>query len=256
VSLNGYYTDYFYQFNLGTRFLFFQHNLGDRKTSWENRSTIGAVLLAGAETRNLDFELDGLNHQTQNNLGLGYNFVVYRDGTNTSHRAGGFAVHIHNLSIYHENDIFGFEGRDRYRTGQFHFSYLMQRMKVTSGVQLWTGETRQAPLFRDNSCDDCNSGYRDLRDTPFGRTSHGILYAGIQMDYGYGQNATVRFGWDSEYVRHIFQNKLIHDLGKLIRRPTPHYPMLDSEGLPVFNKNDTRKTRPYLYLGANTGWAY
>lgn len=255
VTINGYYTDHFYQFNLGTRFWFFERNLGNRKNSWENRSTIGLVLLAGEEERIIDFEVDGLNHQTNKNLGVGYNFVIYSDGTNSSHRAGGFGIHIHEFALYHENDIFGFEGRDRYRTGQFHFSYQHDRFKFTTGVQLWTGETRQAPLI-ENSCEDCNSGYRDLRDTPYGRTSHGILYAGLRMDHAFGQNSAFRIGWDGERVRHIFQNKLIHDIGKFIRRPTPHYPMLDANGLPTFDKTKARPTRPYLSISANSGWAY
>jgi len=256
INVNTYYTDHFYQVNLGTRFWFFERNLGNRKRSWENRSVAGIVLLAGKDERIIDFELDGLNHQTSKNLGLGYNFVLYHDGTQTSHRAGGFGIHIREFALYHENDIFGFEGRDRYRTGQFHFSYQQNQIKFTTGVQLWTGETRQAPLIRDGSCTDCNSGYRDLRNTPYGKTSHGIFYTGMRVNHGFGQNSALRIGWDGERTRHIFQNKLIHDLGKFIKRPTPHYPMLDSNGILTFDKKKKRPTLPYLAISANSGWSY
>lgn len=255
LLLNGYYTDHFYQINTGTRFIFYKKALGERRKSWESRSVVGLVLLAGNEDRLLDFELDGLNHQTQKNFGLGYNYIWYFDGQKSSQTSGGFGVHIHNLSMYHENDIFAGQGRDRFRTGQFHFSYQWDRFKIITGLQIWTGESRSAPLMQNPSKRD-EKQYRDLRSTAFGRTSHGIIYGGLTGYFDFGQNATARIGVDSEKIRDLFQNKLIHDLGRFIRRPTPHYPMLDPNGFPTFDKDSARPIRPYLLLGTNGGWAY
>ncbi|MCR9173312.1 MAG: polymorphic toxin type 23 domain-containing protein [bacterium] len=255
INLNGYYTDYFYQVNLGTRINFHPHSFGNRRNFWESRSTAGVVITGGKEEREVDFEMDGLNHQTEKNLGVGFNYVWYYDGAGTSQTSGGFGMHIREFSMYHENDIFGGQGRDRFRTGQFHFSYRYQRHKFTAGIQLWTGESKSAPL-KTEECDDCKSGYRDLRDTKFGRTSHGIFYLGWRQQHDYQQNSGVRVGWDAERIRHIFQNKMIHDLGVFINRPTPHYPMLDENGLPIFDSSKVRKPRPYLSIGANSGWAY
>ncbi|GAB5418706.1 MAG: hypothetical protein Crog4KO_04630 [Crocinitomicaceae bacterium] len=255
VHLNGYYTDYFYQVNVGTRFLFLQHGFGGRRHSWENRNVAGVVLVAGKNDRTIDFELDGLNHQTDKNLGVGFNYAWYLDGTGTSQTSGGFGLHIHEFSMYHENDIFGGQGRDRFRTGQFHFSYLYNRHKFTAGIQLWTGESNTAPLLEEG-CNDCPSGYRDLSNSKYGKTSHGIVYAGWRTQHAFGQNSVARIGVDAERIRHIFQNKLIHDLGVFVNRPTPHYPMLDDYGNPTFDASNVRKPRPYLLLGANHGWAY
>ena len=254
-NLQGYYTDYFYQFNVGSRWVFFPHSFGERKSSWENRNVAGLVLLAGSEDRQVDFELDGLNHQTKKNWGIGYNYIWYFDGAKTSQTSGGFGVHLKAFSLYHENDLFGGFGRDRYRTGQFHFSYQYQQHKFTAGVQLWTGESKTAPLLTDG-CSDCPSGYRDLRNSKYGKTSHGIFYLGWRQNQSYRQNSMVRIGIDAERIRHIFQNKLIHDLGAYVFRPTPHYPMLDSEGNPTFDVSQVRKPKPYLLIGANSGWAY
>lgn len=254
INVNGYYTDYFYQVNVGTRITFNPHSFGDRTNFLESRSSAGVLIIGGREEREIDFELDGLNHQTNKNLGVGFNYVWYHDGSGTSQTSGGFGLHIHNLSMYHENDIFGGQGRDRFRTGQFHFSYRYRRHKFTAGIQLWTGESRTAQL-KEGDC-DCNSGYRDLRDTKFGKTSHGIFYVGWRQQHDYGQNSAVRIGFDSERVRHIFQNKLIHDLGVFINRPTPHYPMLDENGIPTFDTSMVRKPKMYLSIGANSGWAY
>lgn len=255
ININGYYTDYFYQVNAGTRLTFHPNSFANRKHFWESRSAAGLVIIGGNDDRAIDFELDGLNHQTNKNLGIGFNYVWYYDGAGTSQISGGFGLHIHDLSIYHENDIFAGQGRDRYRTGQFHFSYRYQRHKFTAGIQLWTGESKSAPLLQEG-CKDCKSGYRDLRDTKFGRTSHGIFYLGWRQQHEYGQNSGVRLGVDAERVRHIFQNKLIHDLGNFIKLPTPHYPMLDENGIPTFDNSQVRKPKPYLSIGANSGWAY
>lgn len=255
VNLNGYYTDFFYQVNLGTRITFYPNAFGGRKNYWESRSAAGVIIVGGREDREIDFELDGLNHQTNKNLGVGFNYLWYHDGSGTSQTSGGFGFHVHDFSMYHENDLFGGQGRDRFRTGQFHFSYRYQRHKFTAGIQLWTGESNSAPLI-ENGCDDCKSGYRDLRNTKFGKTSHGIFYVGWRQQHEYGQNSGVRIGLDSEHVRHIFQNKLIHDLGAFINRPTPHYPMLDTNGNPTFNAALVRPSKLYFSIGANSGWAY
>ncbi|PWL29525.1 MAG: hypothetical protein DCO96_07135 [Fluviicola sp. XM-24bin1] len=256
VNINGYYTDYFYQVNLGSRITFSPRSLGDRRSFWESRSTAGLVLVAGGDEREVDFELDGLNHQTNKTLGAGFNFIWYHDKAGTGQTSGGFGVHIKDFSMYHENDIFGGQGRDRYRTGQFHFSYRYLRHKFTAGIQLWTGESRTAPLIADAPGCDCKSGYRDLSGSKFGKTSHGLFYVGWRQDQSFGQNSAVRLGFDAERIRHIFQNKLIHDLGVFINRPTPHYPMLDENGNPTFDASQVRKPRMYFSIGANTGWAY
>lgn len=254
-GLNGYYTDKFFQINGGSTFLLYHNALGNRRSFMENRTAIGAILLAGKENRIIDFDLGALNHQTNKNLGLGFSYILYSDSRNTSQASGAFGIHFQQFSMYHENDIFGGTGKDRFRTGQFHFSYQYERFKFETGIQLWTGESGGAPLFTD-SCFHCPAGYRDLRNTAYGKTSHGIAYAGIRADMGLKQVANARLGIDSENVRHYFQNIMIHNLGQFLRRPTPHYPRLNEEGLPVFKREDARDNKPYLQLGMNNGWWY
>jgi len=254
-SLNGYYADHFYQFNLVSTFLLYENGLGNRKKFIQSLSTVGLMLLAGKEERRMDFEFNGLNHQTNKNLGLGYNYILYIDTKRTSQTSGGFGFYIREFALYHENDLFGGNGRDRFRTGVFHASYQLENIKFNGGIQLWTGESKTAPLKHD-SCKKCPAGYRDLRDTPFGRTSHGNAYLGFTMTPGFRQNASFRIGVDSEEVRHIFQNLFIHNLGNAINRPTPHYPRLNLEGLPVFEKSEARPSLLYLQFGSNSCWSY
>lgn len=254
-AANGYYTDYFYQFNAGTTLLLFERSLGQRRRFIESRSAIGVVLLAGKEDRTIDFDLSGLNHQTAKRYGIGYDYILYVDSRKTSQRSGGFGIHLKNLSMYHENDIFGGGGRDRFRTGQFHVSYQWEQLKFYGGVQMWTGQSSTAPLYTEG-CSRCPQGYRDLRDQPYGRTSNGNAYLGVRYNGVGMQTASVSVGVDSELVRHAFQNLLIHNIGEFVKRPTPHYPMLSPEGLPVFNRKERRPDRLYLQLGANNGWWY
>lgn len=255
LTINGYYTDNFCQFNLGSSFLLFENGLGNRKRFIQNRSTIGLVLLAGKDERTLDFEYNGLNHQTTKNLGLGYNYIFYFDTKGTSQTSGGFGFHIKEFALYHENDLFGGNGKDRFRTGVFHASYQYGQIKFNGGIQLWTGESKTAPLYQD-SCRKCPSGYRDLRNSAYGRTSHGNAYVGFTMTPGFKQNASFRIGIDSEEIRHTIQNLFIHNLGNVINRPTPHYPKLNNEGLPAFNKSEARPSLLYLQFSSNNGWSY
>ena len=63
LNLKGFYTDYFYQINVGSTFYLHQKSYGGRSRFWENRNALGVVLLAGKKERQADFQLDGLNHQ-------------------------------------------------------------------------------------------------------------------------------------------------------------------------------------------------
>lgn len=257
LALNSYYHDLFYQINLGTTLTFNINGYGKRKNFLEARNSLGLILLAGKKEAHQDFQLDGLLNNTTYNYGLGYNYLWYFDNAGTSQRSGGWAAHIKNFSILFENDLFGGQGKDRFRSGHLAVSYKYDQIKFTSGLFFWTGES--ALSFWDKTpMENCPSGFRSLEDLPYGNTSHGILYGGVNYNIGYGQFATLKVGVDSENIRHYFQNRLIHDLillPKSVKRNTPHYPRLNEEGCPVFDKNDVRKDRLFLQFGSNDSWA-
>ncbi|MDG1427366.1 MAG: polymorphic toxin type 23 domain-containing protein [Crocinitomicaceae bacterium] len=257
LNLKGYYKDHFYQVNANSTFYFHSKNFGGRTNFIENRTALGAVLLAGKKEMSQDFMLDGLNHQSTFNYGVGYNYIWYRDNRGTSQNSGGFGVHLKKLSLYQENDVFGGQGRDRFRSGRVNVSYRTDNVRYSLGLSIWTGETRGAP-WQKLSWDDCPNGFKLLESLPYGKTSHGILYAGVSYNLPYAQVATMRVGIDSEQVRHGFQNRLIHDLmflPKKMKRSTPHYPRLDSTGCPIFSKSARRKDLLYLQFGANGNWS-
>lgn len=257
LNAKGYYTDHFYQINGSSTIYLNYSSYGGRRKFIETRNAVGAILLAGKKERDIDFQLDGLNHNTSYNLGVGFNYIFYHDNAGTSQKSGGFALHVKEFSIYHENDVFGGLSKDRFRTAHLFLSYQYKDFKLGTGVNLWTGETKNAPWQR-LSFDKCPNGFRLLEDLPYGRTSHGIFYGSVQFNGPFNQITQLKIGVDSESIRHGFQNRLIHDLlflPKKIKRTTPHYPRLDAYGCPVFDKESARANKLYLQWGLNDNWA-
>ena len=74
-SLNAYYTDYFYQFNIGNTSTFNLTSYGKRKKFLESRSALGFLLLGGKRNNEIDLQLDGLLHNTRYQNGFGYNYL-------------------------------------------------------------------------------------------------------------------------------------------------------------------------------------
>lgn len=253
LELNAFYTDYFYQINVGNRFVFYNSGLGKRKNFLENRTNIGVLLFAGKKQIERDFDLGNLNHQTNYNTGIGYQYLIYWDNAQTTQLSGAFAAHIREFCFYWENDIFGGQTKDRFRTNEIQMTYHKKQFKFNLGIELWTGETsgakREYYRHKKNA-----SGHKILEDLPYGRTSHGILSLGATVDVGFNQTANLQLGWDSELVRHAVQNRFAHDLfflPKNFERNTPHYPMLGPEGCAVFDKSERRKDRLFFQVGVN-----
>ncbi len=96
----------------------------------------------------------------------------------------------------------------------------------------------------------------------YGNYSNGLLSLQVQQDLGYGQSVRADAGIDAEQVRHVFQNKLIHDFAfipaKWVNPKSSHVPMLDTEGNPYLfqPKQEVRKPTPYFNLAANPSMFY
>jgi hypothetical protein len=257
ISLNAFYTDYFFQLNGGTTLRYNLYSYGKRTRFAENRNHVGLILLAGKKESVTDFELDGLYHNTSYNYALGYNYLWYFDRAGTSQRSGGWSAHVRNFAVLLENDVFGGQAKDRFRTGHLAVVYRTTEYKIGGGMYIWTGETAKSHWDKIEM-ESCPSGFRTLDELPFGKTSHGNVYGTFRYRIPfYGQAAGMRIGIDSEHVRHYVQNRISHDLiflPKKIKRNTPHYPRLDENGCPVFSKEETRRDRFYFQLDANENW--
>jgi hypothetical protein len=257
LQLCAYYTDFFYQLNASTQLKWNFTSYGDRKAFWENRNALGLALLGGKKDLEPDFQLDGLNHQTRFSNAIAFNYLWYYDQAGTSQRSGAWGLHINYFSLLFENDVFGGQAKDRFRTGSLQVNYRYKSWKCFTNLYIWTGETAGSTWIR-GAFHGAPNGFRSLEDLPYGKTSHGIWSFGANHSVPGQQFVTFKTGIDSEQVRHLLQNRLTHDLilfPKSMQRNTPHYPRLGPDGCPVFEKSDIRPNRFYFQTARNESWA-
>jgi hypothetical protein len=255
---NAYIATNHIQFNLGGTIKYNFTGLGHRTDFTESLVNTGVVLFSGKKTNPIPFELGFLNHQSSSPYSLGYGYIWYFDGLETRQRSGSWKVEIERISLTFENDLFGGQGKDRFRTGALLLSYRDSLQSVSLGVQLWTGETKGGRVFSE-STNEFPNGYKDLSTNYLGKTSHGIVFVGYTKKVALHVAPSFRLGVDSERVRHLFQNKISHNLCNIPFRRTHksvYYPMLSNEGYPVLNHSQIRKSKPYFQYSLNEQTSY
>lgn len=258
LKINTYVSYEYAQLNLGTAYRFHAANLGNRSCFGEWRHQAGLVLMAGRENNPVNFNWDGALHQTKRPYSLGYAYLWYVDPVGTTQRSGTWNIGIRRIDIQFENDVFGGQAKDRFRTGNLYISYRTEMESIGLGLMIWTGETRHSIWYKTPK-ERCPSGFRDLTPLPYGQSSSGVLYITGQHVFANHQVALLQAGWDSEQIRHVFQNRLIHDLillPKAVERNTPHYPRLNENGENVFLRSQKRKDRFFMQTSLNDLFLY
>jgi hypothetical protein len=258
IKLNTYVAFDYAQLNVGTAYRFHKANLGGRMNFGEWRHHTGLVVMAGKETNPVNFNWDGALHQSKRPCSIGYSYLWYVDKVGTTQRSGTWNFGIRRVDIQFENDVFAGQGKDRFRTGNFYVSYRDEQRSAGIGFMIWTGESAHA-IWNRTPMRHSPSGYRDLTPLPYGKSSHGVLYFGGQQTFAARQVASLQVGVDSEQIRHVFQNRLIHDLiifPKKMKRNTPHYPRLNAQGENVFSKQEKRPDVLYFQTAVNDLFLY
>lgn len=258
VKLDSYIGNQFIQLNAGLTTRYFLSNLGKRTNFSEFRFGAGGVLMFGKPNNPINMDWGGSLHQTTSPYSIGYAYLWYYDKKGTSQFSGEWNLGIQRIDIRFENDVFGGQAKDRFRTGSLYISYRDSLLKAGLGITIWTGETKDAVWYKEPRPGAPN-GYRDLTHNAYGKASHGIFYGEMKYLFYPNQTAGLRIGWDSEQVRHVFQNKISHDLvffPKKMKRNTPHYPRLSEMGENVFEKKNTRKPSLYFSTFVNDGLMY
>lgn len=251
--LRSYINYNFIQINQSTDIQIFSGSYGHRKKLLESRNAFGLILLADKQNLINRFQFDALNHNTSYRYGIGYNYVFYNDNRGTTQNSGGFVLHFGKLSIYHENDVFAGQAKDRFRTGSARVTWSDSLQQFSLGLNLWTGETSNTE-WQKICTPQMPYGFRSLEDKAYGGTSHGILFVEYRRNEAFGLQPFLRAGIDSEEIRHAVQNRFFHDLIFLprnVERSTPHYPRVDEHGCATFDKTKRRPDKPYLQLGVN-----
>jgi len=227
----------------------------------EMQFSLGGLLTWGSPNMYFTHELLYQNF-TPYTHAVGYTHHWYIDKVQTSQRAGSISLQVDKFSVILENDVLAGQGKDDFRTGGFKVAYQINPYHAVALTSiLWTGQSRGA-IRIDTGGYHARFGYKDLSNTLYGKQSKGIL--ALQYSYFYAPLGItqVQAGIDAEQIRHVFQNKLIHDMPFFPRKwnkaENPHYPMLDTEGMPYINpeKQKIRKPKPYFQVGLNPSSFY
>ena len=129
-------------------------------------------------------------------------------------------------------------------------------------TELWTGNASDGIKSVHEPSAQARFGHKDLSESHFGRTSHGMLSFAFTKAAGLTQYMRAKVGVDDERVRHILQNKIIHDMpfipSALVPHQNLHVPMLDKEGRPYLNPEtqELRETRAVWQLQLNPSQFY
>ena len=179
--------------------------------------------------------LSPISNQTRKPYSVGYAYLWYKDGIGTAQKSGMVALQFDQISLVCENDLFAGQGRDRYRTGALGVYYSgIANYRLALLNIMFTPDPKGMPKVRNNAQYPAPFGYIDFSQAPYAQASHGILALQVERALPYGQMAGLQMGVDSEKIRHIMQNKLIHDMPfvprKLNRARNPHMPMIDQNG--------------------------
>ena len=246
----------FVQLNPGIRFCYHFKNLGPDGRCRELNSYTGLLLAWGKRDSMENPFITNVSNQTKRRNSVAYSYNIYGNNMGTSQKTGTFALQFSKISLITENDLFG-DTKDRFRTGATSIQY--QRESVILGVSLlmWTGEKGVRVSGTDYPS---RNGYRV--QGRFGQYSHGILCLHARQYLGYGQNALISGGVDAEQIRHLFQNRIIHDMAFLparwVKNPNSHVPMLDTEGEMFLYQpgQKIRKPTPYFNAAVNPALLY
>ncbi len=130
-------------------------------------------------------------------------------------------------------------------------AYKHGNIKYGINSLLWTGNSNNIKTHYDENY-PAHYGYRDLSKSKYGKFSNGILSFQVQYTSEYAQLINFELGIDSEYVRHMLQNKFMHDMNWIPKKwngaQNPHYPMLDTNGMPYLYREGQKVKKSKLYL--------
>jgi len=257
LMFQGYYFNSFAQGNIGTQAFYNFRTLGPKVKSWEIVPNIGAHLYWGVQDKNFfNPDFSTISIQSMSPYSVGYGFKYYWDTKGTSQPSGIITVNIENVIFSTENDIFAMAGEDKYRTGSLTLQYHKNDISFYITSLMWTGARNKTKLISSSDYPS-TFGYLDMSESKYGKISHGTLSMGVRYSMNYNQTANAEVGFDSERIRHFFQNKVIHDMPmfpkKWNKAENPHYPMLKDDGSPYLfgEKEKLRKTRFYFQTGLN-----
>jgi hypothetical protein len=261
LSFNAFYVKDIVQINGETRFYFNAKNLGPAKRYEEAVTSLGMLLGFGERSSSYNPFLNAVSNQTGHRYSVAYACNLYHNRIGTAQRTGVISLQFNRISFIIENDIFAKAILDRFRTGAFLLQYQHDSLfQAGINCSMWTGQ--MGKVTATDSKQIYPGCYMDTTGGVYTNYSHGLLSAQLKWHVGYSQNVQMNAGVDAERVRHVMQNKLIHDMKwmpqKLQKVKNCHIPMLDENGNAYLFK-EGQKIKPakmYLNLCSNAGVFY
>jgi hypothetical protein len=259
VSVNGYYAKNNFQVNGGLRFYFNFKNIGPDKQYFEAVSSLGIVYGYGQSTSDTSLFFNPVGNQTFKQNSFGYAFNYYINSINSSQQTGTISIQVNSFSFIAENDIFARPKLDRFRTGAFLIQYQRSDFALGLNTTLFTGEMGQK--VRDEGYPYSHLYKNNVAGT-YTKSSDGLLSLQGQFVTEYYQQIQGNIGIDSERVRHVVQNRLIHDMiflpKKWRKQNAAHIPMLDeNNGQYLFRENQNVQKLKFYFNGfSNSGLFY
>lgn len=248
------YLEDFIQVNSHVRLTYNVSQLGPRPRipGWEFQASIGAVVAYGPNYPVQPF-LSPVSSQLGRRYATGYAWTYYRDQMKTSQWTATIGQHASDFSIISENDAYTGFIDDRFRTGTLAVLYRIENYELGWSTILWTGDTRSKGVKKIKESDyPAKHGYKDLSTALYGGFSHGISCLQAKVLLPYNQVGQAQLGVDSEQIRHLLQNKLIHDMVFLpdewIKAKNFHVPMVDKDGKPFLFEDGQELKAAVLYV--------
>ena len=245
------------QLNQGAYIYFNRKNLGPQKKGFELQTNIGFQYTFGSEIQNNRYYFSEYTLMTKYKKGTGFMYTLFLDQVNTSQSVGAVFFNFNRFGFIFQNDFLGiYKGyEDKYRTGAFSVSYILDSLQLSIQTTQWTGFCKDRKKYSSENYPS-KHGYKNLNNATYGNISHGIL--ALRMDYNFmsNQSVTLESGIDAEQVRNALQNIMFHEYILSWLNPTvdnPHIPMLQKDGTPyLFEENQKiRPVKPYLQSALN-----
>jgi hypothetical protein len=244
-----YYFNNFMQVNYGGYVHYFFRNLGPRGGGLE---VVNFIDLQGHwGNSGIDkFTFNEFSNLAPHQNSAGYCFYLFISGNQTSQTTGAIHFTADALQIAIHNDALGLnQVDDKFRTGGFCIGYQVDSAIYSVQNTLWTGKSSDAPKIQGNDYPS-KYGCKQPESALHGKNSHGIL--AVRADYyaGYKQSARAELGLDAEHIRHVIQNKFMHDglLPLVVKSDNPHYPMLQEDGSGYYFQEGQKVKKPRLYF--------
>jgi len=248
-----------FQLNSDIRLHFNYRAFGPDLNGGEFVYKIGAVWAWGAADTLENSFLSSVSNQLGKRNSIGYSFNHYFDKIGTNQKTGFISLQLHRWHFIMENDAFAGAPADKYRTAAAILQYrISPTTQIAFNSILWTGDPFTNFIDTQTFDEDYPSqyGYRDMNYASYGNYSNGVFGIQMQTMLPYQQEVKYNLGIDSEWVRHIFQNIIIHDLYILPKwlnpMKHPHIPMVSDVGTQYIFKEGQRVKPPSFF--AQFGW--